>query len=168
MAFIKNSVGIGGKNEVLDVKIIQWMLKRTQTFYSTNIFTTHYSIEENGIIDLPTSGAIRDFINYRIRTRNSLSLKYQEILKAKLNNLEFLSTIPTQTTEQFKPQYIFQPDDGNYQYLLKCSLNPVCEADGQPKNNFSTDPLAISAFRGTISFYNFKNQAEAMDGKPCA
>ncbi len=44
MAFITNSVGLGGKNSPPDVSIIQWMLVRAQNNYGLNLFDAVFGI----------------------------------------------------------------------------------------------------------------------------
>lgn len=65
MAFIKNSVGLGGKNSPPDVSVIQWMLIRAQKFYTLNLFDAVYTLQETGVVDEHTGSAIKAVIKYR-------------------------------------------------------------------------------------------------------
>ncbi len=62
MAFITNSVGLGGKNSPPDVTIIQWMLIRAQNNYGLNLFDAAYTLSESGAVDNQTGLAIKAII----------------------------------------------------------------------------------------------------------
>jgi muramidase (phage lysozyme) len=154
MAFITNSVGLGAKNFPQDVKIIQWMLIRAQTFYGTfRLFSREYALAENGFTDAETNAAVRDIV-----------LVYPNKSLTKHINSSSIIYDATPT----KP--IIFPDDSNYRFLLRCSLKPicvVCTEEGERKIDFSDDPLAIQAIAGRINFQTFKHLAENKDGSLC-
>lgn len=154
MAFITNSVGSAATNFPQDVKIIQWMLIRSQTFYSTlRLFSRTFSLSETGIVDAETNAAIRDIV-----------LVYPQKSLTKI--IPSSSVIYDATPE--KP--IIFPDDRHYRFLLRCSLKPICvictEA-GDVKLDFNDDPLAVQAIAGRINFQTFRHLAETKDGSVC-
>jgi hypothetical protein len=142
MAFITNSVGLGAKNFPEDVKIIQWMLIRSQSFYQRQLFTTEYSISENGIADSATNAALRDVI--LIYPNKSLT----KIIDTSSVIYDFSPNKP-----------IVFPDDRTYKILIKYSLKPicvVCTEAGDVKLDFNDDPLAVQAIAGRINLQTFK------------
>jgi len=154
MAYISYSVGKGGKNLVPDVKIIQWMLSRAQTNYSSVVFGACHNISETGNLDIATDSAIKALIAYRERVT-------PKVFPSPIggNQLE--------ATQIFKKS-IIAPDDDDYKYLLKCTLKPVClTPDGLARMGFHTDSLVSQGFAGRISFEVFKNAVIAKDNDSC-
>lgn len=156
MAFISDSVGLGGNNSTSDVVVIQWMLIRAQKFYSSDLFNNaNYNLRESGIVDEPTSSAIKAIIAYRKRKNG------------------YFSVVPPpppmmlSTGAMTFPDSIISPDDDNYKLLLRCSLYPICENTDREKVDFYTDPLATQALSGKINFQGFKVLAENKDGDVC-
>jgi muramidase (phage lysozyme) len=153
MAFITNSVGLGAKNFLQDVKIIQWMLIRAQLFYQRQLFTSQYALTESGNCDTETSAALRDII--LIYPNKSLT----KIVDSSSLVYDFTPIKP-----------IIFPDDRTYKMLLKYSLKPicvVCTEAGDVKLDFHDDPIAVQALTGRINFQTFKHLAENKDGSLC-
>lgn len=149
MAFIEDSVGLGGKNNTSDVKIIQWMLVRAQSYYGTRLFSKDYKLFESGIADTDTNAAIRDIVIVypnKSRLLDSNSMIYD-------------------MTSAVKPMIL--PDDTSYRFLIKCSIKPVCTVcvnDEYVKIDFNDDALALQAIAGRINLVTFKHAVEVRDG----
>ncbi len=154
MAFIKDSVGQGGRNVSSDVQVIKWMLIRAQSNYGTNLFTATYNFQETGIVDVPTIAGIRDVIAYRIGNSGSILIPPPPPLVVP-------GGIP------IFPNASIAPDDDNYIYLLKCSIKPICFNENNKKIDFHDDPLAVQAITGKLNFQGFKSAVIAKDGDIC-
>ncbi len=156
MAFITNSIGLGGRNLPPDVTIIQWMLIRAQNNYKTNLFDAVYTLSESGTLDNQTGLAIKAIISYPRRSISS-PLLLAPILQPQ-NNYSF----------SFLSSSVISPDDENYKFLLKCTPKPICTIPlTNVKIDFNDDPLVVQALAGTLNFQAFKSAVEAKDGKTC-
>jgi hypothetical protein len=158
MSFITDSVGQQGKNNPSDVRVIQWMLKRAHLFYGQNLFSSLQTVSETGSLNNVTLQMIADIT---ARKANQTEIFQPAPLGQK--------SISGNSFEFFNRPLIF-PDDGNYKYLLKCSLKPicvVCSPEGDIKIDFNTDPLVIEALGSRMNFQSFKTQAEAKDILEC-
>lgn len=164
MAFISGSVGSGGKNNSQDVKIIQWMLIRAQTFWGLNLFAFRHNIQETGNLDIDTQSAIQELIAYT-NTSGSYLFVNPKTQSPPEKRREFLLF-------QFNFKKVIEPDDDNYKFLLKCSLKPICMSlvfvSGRyQKSDFNNDPLVIKALEGKMTFDVFKKEAELKDNSLC-
>lgn len=135
MAFISNSVGLGGVNNPSDVRTIQWLLIRANKIYSTRLFPSNPTIEENGQVDVATATAIKELIACRKKQFSSNS----ENLVIPSINLGVINTEPSET--------LINPDDANYKYLIKCSVSNDCFAPIEAKSDFNSNPLAHKALK---------------------
>jgi muramidase (phage lysozyme) len=138
MAFIKNSVGQGGKNSPQDVKIIQWMLQSTQWFYGRRVFTDQYGIKENGVLETETLKAIRDVMNCPkpFQPKRYKSWEYPILSK------------------------FIAPDDLNYVFLLLCCIKPLCVTSGEKEIAFAENSVTNQALQDKINFITFRKIAE--------
>ncbi len=140
MAFINNGVGVGGRNDSQDVVIIQWMLQTAQYYYGTKIFSRGYGIPENGILDVDTASAIQDVINF------------PKLLNGYRANNPLLNFT----------KCIF-PNDENYQFLVRCSIKPLCVPCEEKHIQFDDNAVVRQAIQDRINFITFRHIAEVMD-----
>ena len=151
MSYISNSVGKGGTNLVSDVKVIQWMLIRAQDNYPV-IFGICYGIRETGTVDVATASAIQQFIKYSKKARQS---KAVSVASLPTGNTNIAGNVFTDST--------IQSNGEHYEYLLKCTLKPVCKTPNNTKVDFHTDSLIAQALNNRISFEQFKKATIAKD-----
>jgi hypothetical protein len=134
------------------------MLKRAHLFYGQNLFSSLQTVSETGSLNNITLQMIADIT---ARKANQTEIFQSAPLGQK--------SISGNSFEFFNRPLIF-PDDGNYKYLLKCSLKPicvVCSPEGDIKIDFNTDPLVIEALGSRMNFQDFRTQAEAKDKLEC-
>lgn len=145
MAFIKDSVGAKGQNNVEDVKIVQWLLIRLYKDYENKQCEVFWKgalpkrlIGENGIIDATTLLAIKEstsFCNGNI-------------------------TLATFGTVSFLNDGTIYPNDYYNLCLVTFAANP----------NFAltvdfNDPRIKQALDGRIDFVQFRHIVETTQGK---
>ncbi len=66
------------------------------------------------------------------------------------------------------PTVVITPDGEDYEYLLKCSIKPVClTPNGEAKIDFDSDLLATQALIGLLTFQGFKSAVTAKDNAVC-
>ena len=146
MAFITNTVGLGARNLAADVKIIQWMLQTTQYYYGLKVFKQGYSIPEDGSLDPDTNNAITDVVNY-CRASGSSDFSFSNG-----NNPIFPAV------------RIISPDDQTYQFLIKCSIKPLCVPCSTSSTiTFADDSVVRQAINDQINFITFRHIAETRD-----
>jgi muramidase (phage lysozyme) len=151
MAFINDSVGDGGKNLSQDVKTIQWMLIRAQSYYGLRLFSKAYKISEDGIASNDLYDSIRDIV---------IIYPYKSLTKA----IDSSSLIYDFSSSQ-KP--IIFPNDISYTFLLSCAIKPVCTVcvdNIYVKVDFYDDSLVRQAMIGEINYQTFKHAVEIRDG----
>jgi muramidase (phage lysozyme) len=145
MALIKDSVGAKGKNNVEDVKVVQWLLIRLYKDYENKQCEVFWKgtlpkrlIGENGIIDTVTLLAIKEFTNF---CNGNITL-------ATLGTVSFLS------------DGTIYPNDYYNLCLVAFAANP----------NFSltvdyNDPRIKQALDGRIDFVQFRHIVETTQRK---
>lgn len=151
MAFISSGVGLGAKNLTQDVQIIQWMLVKAQSYYGLRLFSREYKLSEDGVANNAVCEAIRDIV-----------IIYPNKTLTRIID----STSPIYDISTLQKPIIF-PDDVSYNFLLSCSLKPVCTVCVENvliKVDFYDDPLVRQALNGRIDFQTFKKAVEVKDG----